>query len=273
MTSGCLVDINEAGSISQLGFLDKGGRALRRGDMQKVIVKSLELLGGIVAEDSQAVLGLDFNQFMLEIDLDTALISKLLQNTAIVINTKDLAQASVVDHVGLVANALTAEGFFSQKDNLCGSTGALFKGKYIQRVKYPPLLCIYAIYLQRSVGESEQGVATLELLNEFVGLLDAILGVVGSDTILTKSLGKALDLVPVNLDTSGDDEIVVRDSFAVAQSDLVVIRVKSGNALLDPISIAGNKTGHGSLAFIKVLETTTNVGPQRLVLNARETIS
>ena len=81
----------------------------------------------------------------------------------------------------------------------------------------------------------EYRIAALEIAKALPGTVDVLIIVVAADPVATDGLLQTLNLVPVHLDSRGDNKIVILDPLTVSRDDGVVVRHKLCHRIVHPI--------------------------------------
>lgn len=84
--------------------------------------------------------------------------------------------------------------------------------------------------------------------------------------MIIKSVRQTFNSIPVRLNTSGDDKLVISPSSSVFEFNAVVFRVNSSNFEISPGNVAGDHLFGQSNIFLRSIDTSTNGSPAGLVV-------
>ena len=120
--------------------------------------------------------------------------------------------------------------------------------------------------LDDALGLGEEGGSALEFLKAAPGVRGVLGHVVGADAIVAKRGFEAFDLVEVELQAGGDDQVVVRESAAVSGVELVCVGGEGGDGVLDPGDAWGHAVGLVAPGGFERVDTAADEGPEGLVV-------
>lgn len=118
----------------------------------------------------------------------------------------------------------------------------------------------------RRVREGEQCVASLEVPNVLPGSLHQVRRVVRADVRIVERVREAENLLEVQLDARGHDQIVIVQTGAIAKDELVLFGLNLHHSTAKPVCLARYHLLHRLVRVLQLLETATDQREQRLIV-------
>ena len=152
------------------------------------------------------------DEIVSEIRLDVAVGDVLLKRFAILLDGKKVCERRCEDDFGLSSQSVPPQPVLREVQDLLRSASAL----------------------DGSDGMCEEGGPSFELAKRLPGVIDVLIGVVAAHSSITNGLFKPGDLVPVDLDSRGNDEPVVGNGFPLAGQNSIFFRVETRDGIANP---------------------------------------
>lgn len=206
-------------------------------ELSSSAVATLSLENGLVS--------VHLHQIRLEVCADLLLLNHLLQSLRILGNAKHNSLSHVERNVGSISNTSLAQSFLSQIHDLLGSSSTLDGHRRL----------------------SEDGFASLELIDEGTELFSVLASVDGADHAVrvVKSLSCTLDLVPVELVARSDDQLVVSPLLTVLSHQLVLLGKHLRDSKLFDGDILMEERSGNFLGVFTLVDSSSDHGPGGLV--------
>eukprot|EP00123_Amoebidium_parasiticum_P011552 comp20780_c0_seq1/m.27293 comp20780_c0_seq1/g.27293 ORF comp20780_c0_seq1/g.27293 comp20780_c0_seq1/m.27293 type:complete len:380 (+) comp20780_c0_seq1:519-1658(+) len=209
------VDIDPARGVGDGGALHDLNGAHVRGNVHEVILEHFLLTRLQILKHTLLGSVAHGNQIAGEIQLDFPVLTNLSQSFGVFRNAENLVACVVKHHVDIVPYAAVAEVMLRHVHNLLGGAGAFDGGR----------------------GECEDCVTVLQRVNVLECVCDVFGRVVADDTVCLEGVFEPVDHVPVDLDTGGNNEVIVFDLVARSGDHCVFLRHEASSLGLKPVHI------------------------------------
>ncbi|GAO47284.1 hypothetical protein G7K_1494-t1 [Saitoella complicata NRRL Y-17804] len=240
---GSGVNVDETRCVSQGRFSNESVGTHLGDDVEEV---EGFVDGGAVGllEGCDMGLTIDCDEVRGECTLYATVDTELLECLGVLRHGKHCAHARVELQVNLITNTCIPPCILRHPHHLLGRTGTL----------------------DDTSGLGEDRLSALEGLDVVLGDVTGVVAVNGGDTILAQGLGESSNGAPLDVQTGGDDEVVVGNRVTRPSSNLVRRGIDLGDISVVELDICGDEGSQGTVQVSLVGETGTDQSPSGLVV-------